>query len=242
MSETRWPLVELRQYTLHPGTRDTLIDLFDREFVETQEAVGMRIVGQFRDEDDPDRFVWMRAFRDMPSRRAALTAFYLEGEPWRTHAPAARATMVDTTDARLLHPLPGTGDLAADAVRPDPGATEAPKSRVLARIYYADAPAPVFADFFESRIRPILTATGADTLACYETDPSPNDFPHLPLRTDQVFVHLTRFDTVDHLSDHLTALRSSRVWTDDVVPDLSILLAAPTDYLRLAPTARSLLR
>ena len=43
------PVLELRRYTVHPGTRDTLVRLFDREFVETQEAVGMRIVGQFRD-------------------------------------------------------------------------------------------------------------------------------------------------------------------------------------------------
>ncbi len=43
------PVVELRQYTLHPGKRDVLIDLFDREFLETQEEVGMRIIGQFRD-------------------------------------------------------------------------------------------------------------------------------------------------------------------------------------------------
>ena len=38
--ETCCPIVELRQYTLHPGKRDVLIDLFDREFVESQEASG----------------------------------------------------------------------------------------------------------------------------------------------------------------------------------------------------------
>lgn len=36
-TQTYSPIVELRQYTLHPGKRDTLIELFDREFVETQE-------------------------------------------------------------------------------------------------------------------------------------------------------------------------------------------------------------
>ncbi len=51
------PIVELRMYTLHPGRRDELIALFDREFVETQEAVGMQVIGQFYDLDDPDRFV-----------------------------------------------------------------------------------------------------------------------------------------------------------------------------------------
>ena len=41
--QTCCPVVELRQYTLHPGQRDVLIDLFDREFVESQEALGMKI-------------------------------------------------------------------------------------------------------------------------------------------------------------------------------------------------------
>src|SRR5436190_23697235 len=70
------PVVELRQYTLHPGMRDTLIELFDREFVESQEALGMKIIGQFRDADNPNRFVWLRGFRDMPSRAQALKDFY----------------------------------------------------------------------------------------------------------------------------------------------------------------------
>jgi hypothetical protein len=30
-------VIELRQYTLHSNRRDELIELFDREFVETQE-------------------------------------------------------------------------------------------------------------------------------------------------------------------------------------------------------------
>jgi hypothetical protein len=59
------PVVELRQYTLHPGQRDTLIELFDRGLVECQEAAGMRIIGQFRDLDNLDRFVWLRGFADI---------------------------------------------------------------------------------------------------------------------------------------------------------------------------------
>ena len=62
------PIVELRMYTLHPGRRDELIELFDREFVETQEAVGIQVIGQFYDLDDPNRFVWLRGFNDMSAR------------------------------------------------------------------------------------------------------------------------------------------------------------------------------
>jgi hypothetical protein len=52
--QTCCPIVEFRQYTLHPGSRDVLIELFDGEFVESQEAVGMKVIGQFRDLDDPN--------------------------------------------------------------------------------------------------------------------------------------------------------------------------------------------
>src|SRR2546430_15188513 len=91
------PILELRQYTLHPGARDTLIRLFDRELVETQEELGMRIVGQFRDLDEPDRFVWLRGFSDMVSRAEGLAAFY-GGPGWKGHAPEAHAPIGGSHD------------------------------------------------------------------------------------------------------------------------------------------------
>src|SRR5260370_27885156 len=89
------PIVELRQYTLHPGKRDALIDLFEREFIETQEAVGIKVIGQFRNIDDPDRFVWLRCFRDMASRAKAFQDF--DGGPRsETHPPAPSCTPPDS--------------------------------------------------------------------------------------------------------------------------------------------------
>ena len=62
-------VIELRDYTTHPGRRDELIALFEREFIETQETAGARVMAQFRDLDRPDHFVWLRGFADMASRR-----------------------------------------------------------------------------------------------------------------------------------------------------------------------------
>src|SRR6266496_199654 len=93
------PIIDLRQYTLYPGTRDAFVELFDKEFVETQEALGMRIIGQFRDLGDPNRFVWMRGFPDMPSRQKALVSFYEHSATWRNFSDRARSMMVDSTDA-----------------------------------------------------------------------------------------------------------------------------------------------
>ena len=114
-STVRYPVVELRQYTLRPGQREVLIDLFDREFVESQEAEGMAVVGQFRDLDDPDRFVWIRGFGSMPARARALAGFY-GGPVWKANSAAANATMIDSDNVLLLRRVnPGaTGDKARD--------------------------------------------------------------------------------------------------------------------------------
>jgi hypothetical protein len=69
-------VLELRQYTLRGGRRDALIELFESNFIEPQNAVGANVIGTFRDLDDPDRFVWIRGFASMADREAALEAFY----------------------------------------------------------------------------------------------------------------------------------------------------------------------
>jgi hypothetical protein len=160
VSTLRYPVVELRQYTLRPGQRDVLIGLFDREFVESQEAAGMAIVGQFRDLDDPDRFVWIRGFASMPARATALASFY-GGPVWKQHAAAANATMTDSDNVLLLRPATAqAGFPAPTAPRPPAShqATAAP-SCLLVTLYYRDRPFdPAFTTFFESEARPLLAA------------------------------------------------------------------------------------
>ncbi|MFB9659924.1 NIPSNAP family protein [Glycomyces mayteni] len=155
---------ELRQYTLKPGRRDELVELFERELIEPQEDAGMRIVGQFRDLDRPDRLVWVRGFGDMATRAAALTAFY-GGPVWKEHSRAANATMLDSDDVLLLRPAyPGAGF-------PAPGGDEA--GRFTAAVHRN---APGLAERCRREIAP---------LACLETEPAENTFPALPVRTGE---------------------------------------------------------
>ena len=122
MDQVRCPIVELRQYTLHPGGREVLIDLFDREFVEPQEDLGMAVLGQFRDLDRPDRFVWLRGFVDMDARAEALGRFY-GGPVWAAHRDVANATMIDFDDVLLLCPVAADAGFPAGR-RPPPGSVE----------------------------------------------------------------------------------------------------------------------
>jgi hypothetical protein len=162
------PVVELRQYTLHPGKRDILIDLFDREFVESQEALGIKIIGQFRDLEHPDRFVWLRGFRDMTARAKALSDFY-SGPVWKAHREAANATMIDSDNVLLLRPaLPTSGFSLENMKRPPIGSHEMPTSLVLATIYYFEGPAASdFINFFERTLKPVGDKPGHDSLCVF---------------------------------------------------------------------------
>lgn len=244
MNTIRCPVVELRQYTLRPGQRDVLIDLFDREFVETQEAVGMAVLGQFCDLDDPDRFVWLRGFDDMPRRAQALASFY-GGPVWKAHGDQANATMIDSDNVLLLRPVTArSGFPAPAAVRPPVGHTTPPPSRFLATLYYRDRPFDeAFVDFFNRQVRPVLVEMGAAPLACLQTEHAENTFPALPVRTGgNAFVWFAQFSSPAHLSGHLHRLERADRWQDQVLPALSAMLTSAPQRLRLAPTARSLLR
>ncbi len=237
------PVVELRQYTLHPGKRDAFIDLFDRQFIESQESVGTRMIGQFRDLDDPNRFVWLRGFRDMPSRAQALQTFY-GGPLWKTHREAANAAIVDSDNVLLLRPaLPASG-FALDSERPPIGASEIPKGLLIATIYYLPAPAQAeFLEFFTKTVEPILTRTGASILACFITENSANNFPALPVREgENVFVCFMRFQDREAYERYLGELSRSQEWNGKISNELTRRLKTAPEVLKLSPTARSRLR
>lgn len=235
-------VVELRRYTLHPGRRDALIDLFEREFVETQEMCGMRLLGQFREVDDDDRFVWLRGFADMHGRADALARFY-GGPVWKAHRDAANATMVDSDDVLLLRPLlPGSG-LAATVARAAFGEPPRPAGLVTATTWHLSAPVDAtLAAMFARAVVPALREAGARVLATYASEYAANTFPALPVREgEHVLVCLCAFADAHHHVAHLARLAHQPGWNEAARALDGRLLRAPA-ILRLAPTPRSSLR
>lgn len=242
-TETCCPVVELRQYALQPGKRDALIDLFDRKFVEPQEAVGIKIIGQFRDLDDRNRFVWLRGFSDMPSRAQALQDFY-GGPIWKAHRETANATMIDSDNVLLLRPASPAAAFSLDEnIRPGRGASEVPKRLILAAVYYFDAPvSDDFVRFFESTIKPVTAAAGAPTLAYFVSEQRENTFPALPVReSENVFVWFARFSDPGACDRYLAALAQSQLWREKIAEELARRLKGTPEILKLSPTVRSLL-
>jgi hypothetical protein len=237
-------IVELRRYKLYPGRREVLVELFDRELVETQEAVGIDVIGQFRDLDDPDRFVWLRGFPDMASRAEALRAFY-GGPVWAEHRDAANATMIDSDDVLLLRPArEGSGFPGEGGERPAPGESPVPGGLMVATLYHLDGPANAdFVGSFERTLRRVAKDAGVSILASFVTEESANNFPALPVREgENVFAWFSLFRDLAAYERNVAALERSRRWREGVEGVLAPRLVRPPEVLRLSPTARSLLR
>ncbi|MBN9235324.1 MULTISPECIES: NIPSNAP family protein [Phyllobacteriaceae] len=242
------PVIELRQYTLVPGQRETLIDIFDGNFVEPQDAAGMTVIGQFRDLDRPDMFVWLRGFASMDRRRQALAAFY-DGPVWAAHRDAANATMIDSDNVLLLRPAwPGAGFAPAFCERAAlyPLETSLKSNRnneisplVAATIHYLNPESvAAFVARFRNEAASLLAEQGATPLAAFVIEPAENSFPRLPVRIGEtVFVHLSRFESIDAHA-RAAAAPSWRDFLGSVQP----YETKPAEHLRLTPTSRSLLR
>jgi len=229
-------VIELRQYTLRGGKRDVLIKMFEESFQQPLNDGGVHVIGTFRDLDDPDRFVWLRGFRDMASRPQALSSFYY-GPVWKAKRSEANATMLDSDNVLLLKP---TG--------PDSGfhsASSAGKDDIIgANIYYlGNGDAQAFVKFFDESMLPHIAELGAKPIARFVSEESPNNFPALPVREhERVFVWFARWPNLDAENTFANRFHALSGWRDKTPEALFSALMRKPERLRLAPNAKSELR
>lgn len=226
------PVVELRRYRLQPGGRDTLISLFERELLESQDDAGAHVLGQFRLESEPDQFVWLRGFTDMAARRAALESFY-GGSAWAAHGPAANRTMIDSDDVHLLTVVtPADGFVRPERPRRPRGARVAGGSRFVVVLYRLHEPDGAAA--FDKLVRKSLAdGAGIDPLASFTSFAGANDFPRLPVNEgDPVHAVLLRFDSAVGIDAALLAPPAAITEHQRAAPETLILSPTPRSLLR----------
>jgi hypothetical protein len=232
-------VLELRQYRIFPGKRERMIEVFDGKLIEGQEEAGMRLLGQFRDLDDPNRFTWLREFQNMAAREQALKAFY-GGPVWMARRGEANPLIDDSDNVLLLRPAAAELALAIQpaGARPKIDSQPASAGLVIATIYYLwKDPAEGFTEFFRSRLAPEFATAGLPILGAYVSETTPNNFPRLPVRqSEKVFVWFTRAkDQSAH--DKVLASLDARLGEE-----LASYQERQAQVLRLSPTSRSLLR
>ncbi|WP_232666413.1 putative quinol monooxygenase [Pseudonocardia sp. TRM90224] len=193
-------VVELRRYTVHPGGFEKLTRLFDDHLIAGQHDAGMLIGTVYEDLADPDRFVWWRAFTDMPDRQRALEAFY-GGPVWAAHRTEANSAMIDSDDVRLLR-------------HTDPPRTRAVASAAAtATMIIEDAGRSFVEEWHDGVLPGLLEQLLEVPVSTWRTEPSVNTFPRLPVRAGTVFVWTAGFDSHAQLDAAVDRLSADPDWT-----------------------------
>ena len=228
--------VELRVYTTEPTKRDRFLEYFEEHYLESQEVLGMRIWGQFRDLDDPSHFVWIRGFTSMEERLDGLKTFYTS-PMWRETGQEVGAMLAARGRVRLLEPVSkawrfdpewGRVPLLAEAGDRELGVVGALEfgaeqpidvSSKDAEDDRGDGLASV-AQSVEAAWHPTLEASGGASLGLFRTSRAENDFPALPVtELDDVVMWFVSFASREELAAFVVRrrfgsphLEPRRVW------------------------------
>ena len=183
-------VLELRNYVAKPGQRDKFISYFEANFVDSQNALGGYVLGQFRVEGAEDNFFWIRGFNDMASRSRYLPAFY-RGEFWRQRRDYVNAMLINNDNVHLLKPLSLSEDRPDAAVNSNEFGKK--KGLVVIDYYVANTRVKELVEFFKSKYLPFLEGNHISTTA-WVSELAENDFPGLPVFQDKnLLVTITPF-------------------------------------------------
>jgi hypothetical protein len=195
----------------------------------------MRLGGLFRDRDNPDQFVWMRGFASMRARREALTAFY-GGPVWQVHGAAANATMIDSDDVLLLRPTDPVHAPLPPMV-PRHARTAAPGGEWVLITTYLHDPDEDLEKWLARDVHPVIEAALGTRVGTWRTEPEPNTYPALPVRTDHAFVWTATFVDEAAAMAGMARLETSSEW-EAIVPVLASHVHN-LEVVQLQPTTRS---
>lgn len=167
-------IVDLRDYSLAPGTRDNLVERFEALFMDAQERLGATMLGAFRDADLPDRFVFVRACPDLPTRQRVLTEYYERGEQWQENKAEVNSWIVDSDNVLLMRPI---AELA-------PPATGVSVVGMFQRLEHRPL-TPGEAELATRDVPRAIQAHGGRLIATFATDPAENNYPRHPIRAGE---------------------------------------------------------
>lgn len=177
-------VIELRNYVIKHGLRDTFMHYFEENFIKPQEALQGYLLGQYRVKGADDNFCWIRGFKDMRERSQFLPAFYY-GPFWKQHKQVANTMLANNDNVYLLKPL----FLRDDSLEP---AKSIAHSRLIPTngiavvdFYIANTKLDQLLQLFAKEYLPLLKENGVSDFTLWTSVLEENDFPRLPVFQDK---------------------------------------------------------
>ena len=93
-------VVEVRTYRIKRGLRDRFLEFFEREAVPLQRSKGIYVLGPFVDLEDPDVFIWLRAFPSLEERDRMKRLLY-DGVEWKNGLETVAMPMLERYESVL---------------------------------------------------------------------------------------------------------------------------------------------
>ena len=102
-------IVEVRRYRIKPGRRDEFIRFFETRSIPALRSYGMKVLGPLVDVENPNAFVFLRAFPSLEARDSMKEAFY-GSDLWKNEMEAIAMPMIDSYDVVLTEATAGYVD------------------------------------------------------------------------------------------------------------------------------------
>ena len=99
-------IVEVRRYRIKPGKRDEFIKFFETRSIPALRDYGMRVLGPLVDVENPNAFVFLRAFPSLAARDSMKDAFY-GSDLWKNEMESIAMPMIDSYDVVLTETTAG---------------------------------------------------------------------------------------------------------------------------------------
>ncbi|CAA9517955.1 MAG: hypothetical protein AVDCRST_MAG96-2786 [uncultured Segetibacter sp.] len=200
-------VIELRNYLLKPGQRDSFVDGFETKLLDTLNAHKNYILGQYRVKDAKDNFVWIRGFDDMPARKQALTNFYASRH-WAKNKSIPEAYLIGYTNVHLLKPLLISSKKIDSSTHFDTEWFGRPKGVTIIDFFVANEMRNKLIDFVANKYDSVVRAAGVKDISYWVCETAPNNYPNLPAFQDKnLLVSISHYND---LADYHAAVKKIR--------------------------------
>jgi hypothetical protein len=174
-------VLEVRNYLLKKNKGVAFNNLFQKELINTQIAIGGFPMGEYAPKKDPNHFYWFRGFESMESRSLFLKEFYY-GPAWKKNRTAANGMIVNNDNVHLLKPLLGLE--AGSNLLIDRNWFNNHGGIAVVDYYISNQKRPKFIELIRHCYLPAMRNAGIEKISFWISEDEQNTFLQLPVFQD----------------------------------------------------------
>jgi hypothetical protein len=228
-------VIELRDYVIRQGRRDEFINLFEENFIQSQNILGGYTLGQYRVKGADDNFFWIRGFKDMSDRNKFLNDFYYGSPAWKQHKSTANSMLLNNDNVHLLKPLnlkdgPNNADFSFNT-----NWFGQEKGIAVVDFYTSNTKLEMLIEFVKKKYIAVLNTSKIENTSFWISEMTPNEFTALPVFQDknllvQITFYKNEFEYQTKMKD-VTSKMNDELKSEmaDLVTIKNTLILYPTE-------------